>query len=290
MADYRPIVIVSGKKNRMATADRLEAGSGLVSSATLPLVLSAGGQGVQVASGDDLQPAANVVFTKEVGHTVIVAASTTTNAAGGNLTVKAGDAQGSGTAGSLILRAGSGSPNGTVYLGDANTGAVHIATSSSIAHTVHIADAAAASTVTIGSTTGAASLTLQAGTGHFKVSGAASTNFTIGDTNTTGNITLGQSASSNGVYIANGALASGVTQTIVIGSNGAGIATHSVTIGNYGSNPANTLRLFCDQISFFGSGGTAAKQTVNGSRGNNLALKNLLIALATYGLITDNSS
>src|SRR5438093_5160952 len=106
MADYRPLVLVSGVKNRLAAADRLEAGAGVVASASVPLTLSAGGQGVQVASGDNLQPANDIIFTMETPHTIKIASSTTTNAAGGNLTIQAGTAQGSGAAGNLYLRAG----------------------------------------------------------------------------------------------------------------------------------------------------------------------------------------
>ncbi|MFA6475724.1 MAG: hypothetical protein WCV88_06085, partial [Patescibacteria group bacterium] len=50
----------------------------------------------------------DITFTKEVGHTISVDNSTTTNVVGGDLTLRAGNGNGTNTGGSLIIYAGDG--------------------------------------------------------------------------------------------------------------------------------------------------------------------------------------
>ncbi len=280
MGDWRPLYVdhTTGIKHRLATTDRIEAGSGVVASSTLALVLSAGGQGVNVASGEDLKIVSgalktgsikavdgtssmtianstgkvtfagdvqvngaetvvgntvfqgnttfgdastdivdfvarvgtgtnpDLIFQKQIDHTIKVDASTSTdtpggalliaagaavgNAAGGALTLIGGAGAGVGGAGGLILRGGAGGGGGggagVVYIGDSNTLGV-----------------------------------------------------AIGSTSMTGDIILGQSTASNNIYIGNAAIANGNTQIIKIGG-GAPAGTGNVVVhiadGSSGSN------------------------------------------------------
>lgn len=68
------------------------------------------------ATGVSLPISGDFYFQKEANHILYVDASTTSNANGGNLTVRAGNAQGSGT-------------DGVLKLGDANTSGVEMAVS-----------------------------------------------------------------------------------------------------------------------------------------------------------------
>lgn len=71
--------------------------------------------------------AGNIALLKEVAHTISVAASTTADTAGANLTVSAGAGNGTGNGGALALNAGAkgaGGADGTVTIGATNTSGV----------------------------------------------------------------------------------------------------------------------------------------------------------------------
>lgn len=78
--------------------------------------------------------AGSVSLTKEANHTLSVVTSTTTNAAGGALTIAAGTAAGNGTGGALTLNAGgtTSGTQGSVLIGAATTAGVTITPATTI--------------------------------------------------------------------------------------------------------------------------------------------------------------
>jgi len=115
----------------------------------------------------------NQTFTKEVNHTVAVAASTTADTAGGTLTISSAAGAGTGAGGALSYTSGAGA-NGAAAVNGGASGAVTV--SSGVAGTSGTGTGGASGTVNVaaaagGATTGAAGVGGKAG--DVKLTGAA---------------------------------------------------------------------------------------------------------------------
>jgi hypothetical protein len=144
MANHRPLVIINGVKNRLSTSDRVEAGAGVVSSGSVPLALDGNAQGVHIVD-------ALLTLEKEINHTIHVLPSTNGNTAGGDLTVAAGQAAGTGGGGNLKLRGGNGTPHGAVYIGETYTTSVLIGPTTG-SNTIIVGQSTGTETIKVGYT------------------------------------------------------------------------------------------------------------------------------------------
>jgi len=85
-----------------------------------------GGTQYVTINNSGLNVITNVNFAREDNHTISVAASTTLNAAGGDLSISSGDGTGTGNGGILALNGGTGAAQGIINIGTSNAGSVNI--------------------------------------------------------------------------------------------------------------------------------------------------------------------
>lgn len=137
--------------------------------------------------------------------------------------------------------------------------------------------------------TGTVTFATNPGGSGFLVSCNGTTKFQVYDNATSGILNLG----STRFWVAKVAGGAEIFEFAFDALAGAAPARATIYATNAGAYPlelnASSLLVNSTNIKFFSNQSPAAKQTVAGSRGGNAALQSLLGALATYGLITDNS-
>lgn len=207
-------------------------------------------------------------------------------AAGGGDNAFGGNSANPSTAAMVVLKNSNTWNSGIIFMKDALTNGEAIAMSSEGvggAHGAHWYNAAGNQVFTVQSTaTDAVSWLLQRTNAGLLVGAASRTLFSVAD-NTSGVnylTVVGGPTGSGGLLRSDG---SDTNSSVRVRGKGTG------GVHLQDGAQANKVSVDTTGISFFAAG-TAAKQTVTGSRGGNAALASLLTALAAYGLLTDSSS
>ncbi len=282
-----PLTLRGGAGNTTGAGGelRLRGGAGGATGAGANAVIAGGAGGATSGAAGGVSLAGGTPVDGGGGDILLLASNGVgTNRAGGGVSLEAGDSTGSGTAGGVTVLGGTGGNSngagGSVSVQGGSGGATN-----GVGGVLNLNGGDGAGSGAGGATTirgGQAGATGVGGLLSLIGGAGGSTSGNAGSVEVRGGVPV----DGDGGYVA------------LIGANGVGTNRDGGSVSlepgaATGSGTAGTVRLCTattQLLAFYSSGTGTAQQTVTGSRGGNAALASLLTALATLGLIVDNTT